>query len=190
MKSTIAAALTRSSAVKSQMAADAALVSQIEKGAQALLRTIKASGTIFACGNGGSACDSMHLTEELIARYKKDRPGIKAMHMLDPGTMSCWTNDYNYETLFERYVKTFCGPNDTIVAFSTSGNSRNVINALQAAKSSKTFTIGMLGRDGGAMKSLCDLPIIVPAPETERIQEAHITIVHIFCEIIEASLWG
>jgi len=187
MQSTIRACLTRSAEIKSAIAGDAALTAGIERAAGTLLATIRAGGTIYSCGNGGSACDAMHFTEELVARFKRERPGIRAVHFHDPGTLTCWSNDYSFETVFERQVKTFCGPHDTLVGFSTSGNSGNVVAAVQAARALGTRTIGMLGRQGGRLAPLCDIPLIVPAEETERIQEAHITFVHILCELIETA---
>lgn len=187
MQDTIRSCLNRSAQVKGAIAADANLTGALERAATALLRTIRAGGTIYSCGNGGSACDAMHFTEELVARYKRERPGIRAVHFHDPGTLTCWSNDYAFETVFERQVKTFCGPNDTLVGFSTSGNSGNVIAAVAAAKGLGTTTIGMLGKKGGKLAPLCEIPLIVPADETERIQEAHITFVHILCELIETA---
>lgn len=185
MQSRIREVIERSAQVKSQMAADSKLIQLIEKAAIQLQKTIAAGGTIYSCGNGGSACDAMHFTEELIARFKRDRPGIKAMHMLDSSTMTCWSNDYSYETLFERYVLTFCGPADTVLAISTSGNSANILKALDACKRKGAFSIGLGGKDGGLLKEKSDLALIVPATETERIQEGHILIIHALCELID-----
>jgi len=190
MSDTIAKLFRDSSELKAKIAADQALLGQIERGAYQLINTIRDGGTIYSCGNGGSACDAMHFTEELIARFKAERPGIKAMHMMDPSTMTCWSNDYQFESVFERYVKTFCGPKDVLVGFSTSGNSPNILRAMAASKATKTFSIGLGGKDGGKMKESCDLAIVVPSTATERIQEAHITIVHIWCELIERALCG
>ncbi len=185
MQQTIATLLSESSALKARIAGDSALLATIERAAHQLIKTIKAGGTIYSCGNGGSTCDAMHFTEELVARYKRERPGIKAMHLHDPSTLTCWSNDYAFETAFARQVETFCGPSDTVVGFSTSGNSANIIAAVEAAKKRGAATIGMLGKDGGKLARLCDISLIVPSNATERIQETHITFVHIFCELIE-----
>lgn len=184
----IQAAFQASAQVKSQMAKDPAFLALVEQAAARLIKTVKDGGTIYTCGNGGSACDAMHFAEELVARYKLERPGIKAMHMADPGILTCWSNDYEFDTVFERYVQTFCGPKDTLVAISTSGNSQNILNAIQAARSRGTFTLGLGGKSGGCMKDACDLAIIAPANETERIQEAHITLIHVLCQLIEESV--
>ena len=188
MTETLKAIFNRSAEVKSKIANDAQLLRSVDMAAKKMLEVIRSGGTIYSCGNGGSTCDSMHLTEELIARFKRDRPGIKAMHFHDPGAITCWSNDYGYDTLFERYVKTFCGVNDCLVAISTSGNSPNILKAIHAARACGTFTIGLGGKDGGQMKDLCDIALIAPATETERIQECHITIIHAWCELIETAL--
>lgn len=187
MQQTIAALLQESAALKSKIAADKVLLAALERAALQIKKTIAAGGVIYSCGNGGSTCDAMHFTEELVARYKRERPGIKAMHLHDPSTLTCWSNDYSFETVFERQVKTFCGPNDTLVGFSTSGNSKNIIAAVKAARETGASSIGMLGKDGGMLGSLCDVSLVVPSTATERIQEAHITFVHIFCELIETA---
>ena len=189
MNSTITDILTRSGSLKSTIAKDSSLVQAISAGAKQLIQTVQNGGTIYTCGNGGSACDAMHFVEELVTRYKRERPGIRAMHFFDPGSVTCWSNDYSFEGVFERYVRTFCGEKDTLVGFTTSGKSPNLLNAVKAAKEKKTFSIGLLGKGGGPMAPLCDLKIIVPSEETERIQEVHITIVHIWCELLEMELF-
>jgi D-sedoheptulose 7-phosphate isomerase len=177
--------LNRSAAIKQTIASDPNLCAEIVKAATILQDTVKRGGTIYACGNGGSTCDATHLVEELVARFKRERPGIKAMHLMDAAVLTCWSNDYEYESAFERQVKTFCGPKDALVAISTSGNSKNIIRAVRAAKAQSTAVIGFTGKDGGELRSLCDVALVVPASETERIQEVHITFVHILCEALE-----
>ena len=109
MSSRVGALLQESIAIKSAILADAPLLKQIDKAGEILKKCAAQSGTIYACGNGGSACDAMHLTEELVARYKRDRPGIRAMHFMDPGTITCWSNDVEYHAVFERYAHSNCG---------------------------------------------------------------------------------
>jgi phosphoheptose isomerase len=185
MKETIVAALRESAAVKTAIAGDERLLAQIEEAALELSRTVHRGGTVYLCGNGGSACDAMHFCEELVARFKRERPGFKAMHFMDPGTLTCWANDYSYDAVFQRCAETFCGPLDMLIVFSTSGNSKNVLKAVEAAKQRKCFVLGITGRDGGALRSAANLAIVAPASPTERIQEAHITLVHILCELLE-----
>lgn len=161
--------------------------SEIEQCAERLKHVLEKGGTIYTMGNGGSACEAMHLTEELVARYKKERPGFKSVHFHDAGTLTCWANDYDYQTAFARQVETFVSANDALIAFSTSGNSANIVNALESAKKTKALCIGFLGKDGGKAKDLCDLSLIVPHAETARIQEAHLLFLHCICEHLEAS---
>jgi D-sedoheptulose 7-phosphate isomerase len=157
----------------------------IQSAAQEIFSRLKNGGVVYTCGNGGSACDALHFTEELVARFKRERPGYKSMFFGDVGSLTCWSNDYEYETAFARYAETFCGKNDVLIAISTSGNSTNVLQAAKIAQEKGTYVVGLLGRDGGKIASLCDNAIIIPSQETERIQELHITIIHILCELIE-----
>jgi D-sedoheptulose 7-phosphate isomerase len=176
-----------SATLKSELAGNGDFLSCIEQGGAALARTVKAGGTVYACGNGGSTCDAMHLTEELVARYKRNRAGIKAMHFMDPSVLTCWGNDFSFESAFERYAQTFCSANDTLVAISTSGNSSNVLAAVRAAKAKNTTVLGLTGKDGGELAKLADVALVVPSAATERIQEVHITIIHAWCEILETT---
>lgn len=161
----------------------------IEAIANKLVEVARSGGTIFACGNGGSACDAMHLAEELVARYKRERPGIRAQHLCDAGVLTCWSNDYSYQDVFRRQVETFMTPRDALVCFSTSGNSENVLRALTAAKGRGAVRIGLLGKGGGKALELCDQAIVVPSDVTAHVQEAHIVVLHILCEILENKLF-
>lgn len=144
---------------------------------------------LYACGNGGSACDAMHLVEELVARYKRERPGLPAHHLLDAPTLTCWSNDYDFASAFRRQVEAMVRPGDVLVAISTSGSSANVVAAVEAANERGAVTLGLLGRDGGPLAALCADALVVPARETERIQEAHITLIHLLCELVERELF-
>jgi D-sedoheptulose 7-phosphate isomerase len=179
--------LLDSAALKTTLANRADFIDAISKAAEALHRTVQQGGTIFACGNGGSTCDAMHLCEELVARYKRNRPGIKALHFMDPSVLTCWANDFSFEDAFRRYAETFCSDKDILIAISTSGHSKNVLHAVHAAKTKGTKVVGLIGKDGGALAPLCDVALTVPASATERIQEAHITIIHIWCELLETT---
>lgn len=189
MESKIQELLSTSASIKNKLASDQSFMNEVAVAARRMIATVQAGGTIYSCGNGGSTADAIHLTEELVARYKRERPGIKAMHLMDAAVLTCWTNDYKFESVFARQVETFCGPADCLIGISTSGNSKNIIEAVKAAKQKGTYTIGLLGKDGGALKSLCDSALVVPSQETERIQEAHITVIHIFCELLEVELF-
>lgn len=188
MDTTIASLLSDSAALKASLANDPAFISNIRESAKRLAECAQTGGTIFACGNGGSACDAMHLCEELVARYKRNRPGIKAMHLMDPGVLTCWGNDISFEDTFARYAETFCTPKDLLVAISTSGNSKNVLAAIKAAKAKGTFVVGLAGKDGGELARVADMALVVPSNATERVQEVHITCIHIWCELLETTL--
>jgi D-sedoheptulose 7-phosphate isomerase len=154
-----------------------------------LVECVQAGNRIYSCGNGGSACDSMHLTEELVARYLRERPGIAAHHLQDAGTITCWSNDYEYETAFKRQVETLVRDGDFFFAFSTSGNSKNVCLALEAAKKQNAGTVLLSGGTGGAARSHADFSIIIDSSTTSHVQEAHITLVHIICDLLEQKLF-
>lgn len=188
MNQEISAILNDSASLKSSLSQNAAFVANVSAAAKQLAECAKGGGTIYACGNGGSACDAMHLCEELVARYKRNRPGIKAIHFSDPGVLTCWGNDISFDEAFARYAETFCTSKDVLVAISTSGNSKNVLNAVTAAKAKGSFVIGLTGKDGGKLAELCDTAIVVPSSATERIQEVHITCIHIWCEMMETKL--
>ncbi len=158
--------------------------------AQYLAAAFRAGNRLYACGNGGSACDAMHLVEELVARYKRERPGLPAHHLLDGPTITCWSNDYDFESVFERQVETLIRPGDVLLALSTSGNSPNVLRAVEAANRRGGLTVGLTGRGGGELRELCTECLMVPSDATERIQEAHITVIHLLCELVERMLFG
>ena len=185
MDKEISQLLSDSANLKAALSKDEKFVEGISRSCAILNDTIRQSGTIYACGNGGSTCDAMHLVEELVARYKRERPGIKAHHFMDPSVLTCWSNDYSYEDAFRRYAETFCGVNDVLVAISTSGNSKNILQAVTAAKSKGTKVIGLAGKDGGELSKVSDVALVVPGSFTERIQEVHITIIHIWMELLE-----
>lgn len=163
---------------------------RIHRIADRVADAFRAGNRLYACGNGGSACDAMHLVEELVARYKRDRPGLPAHHLLDASTLTCWANDYEFVTVFRRQVETMVRPGDVLIAISTSGDSPNVVAAVEAANERGALTIGLAGKDGGKLGELCAESIIVPSGATERIQEGHITVIHILCELLEQTLFG
>jgi D-sedoheptulose 7-phosphate isomerase len=166
------------------------LAPEIVRVATRLAEAFRSGHHLYACGNGGSACDAIHLVEELVARYKLHRPGLPAHHLLDSATITCWSNDYDFESVFQRQVEAMVREGDVLVALSTSGNSPNILNALQAANERGAFTLGLTGRDGGRMRELCSALIAAPSDATERIQEGHIAIIHILCELVERMLFG
>lgn len=156
---------------------------------QEIVSCFRAAGRLLTCGNGGSMCDAMHFAEELSGRYRKDRPALPAMAISDPSHLTCVANDFGFDQVFARGVEAWGRAGDILLAFSTSGNSPNVIVAAERARSQQMKVIGLVGRDGGKLLPLCDLSIVVPAQTSDRIQEMHIKIVHIVIELVERELF-
>jgi D-sedoheptulose 7-phosphate isomerase len=165
------------------------LKAQIQSIAQTLIQALKDHKTIFWCGNGGSASDSQHLAGELIGRFVGDRKPLKSIALnADSAVMTCIVNDYGYEHIFSRQVEGLGSKGDVLIGITTSGNSQNVLNAYQTANEIGMKTIGFLGKGGGKAASLVQQSIIVPSNTTARIQEMHILIGHILCDLIEEGL--
>ena len=183
----IVEALEESARVKRALVEQAPLIHRL---AVRIADSFRAGGRLYACGNGGSACDAMHLVEELVARYKRERPGLPAHHLMDAATLTCWSNDYEYATAFRRQVETMVRAGDVLVAISTSGSSPNIVAAVEPARSRGALTIGLSGKDGGKLRELCEEILVVPSDATERIQEGHITVIHLLCDLVERMLFG
>ena len=161
----------------------------IEKAGQILVASLKNDHKIISCGNGGSMCDSMHFAEELTGRYRDNRKAIPAISISDPSHLSCVSNDYGYEFVFSRFVEAFGQPGDVLVGISTSGNSKNVLNAIEAAKAKGMKVIGLTGKDGGAMANLCDVEVRAPESKyADRAQEIHIKVIHSLIDYVETYL--
>jgi D-sedoheptulose 7-phosphate isomerase len=155
-----------------------------------LASTFELGGRVFSCGNGGSMCDAMHFAEELSGRYRLDRRGLPATAVSDPGHLSCVSNDYGYEHVFSRYVEAHARAGDCLLAISTSGTSKNVIAAAQAAKKLGVRVIGLTGRPGSLIGQLADLEICTPGGMfADRVQELHIKVIHILIELVERRLF-
>ncbi len=161
----------------------------IDQAIQTFVASFKNKGRVFSCGNGGSMCDSLHFAEELTGRYRKDRAPLPATGISEAGHITCIANDFGFDHIFSRFVEAWGQNGDTLLAISTSGNSANVIKAVEVAKSKGMKVVGLLGKDGGKLKSMVDVPIIVDCPITDRIQEIHIKCIHIFIEGIERALF-
>jgi len=154
--------------------------------------SIQNEGTLFFAGNGGSAAESQHMSAEYIATldHNKFRPGIKSIALtVDTSFMTAWTNDFGYEEIFKRQLETLCTKGDVFFAYSTSGNSLNILKALESAKEKEVITIGFSGNDGGKMKNICDICFVVPHMNTALIQEVHSILGHEICSSVEKSLF-
>ncbi len=158
----------------------------IESFAKNCSQALKKGRKILFMGNGGSAADSQHLAAELVGRFQKERRGLPAIALTtDTSILTAVGNDYGYERIFSRQIEALVQAGDVVVGLTTSGNSKNVVEAIVEAKKLGAITIGMTGQGGGKLKELCDLCICVPSAVTARIQEAHILIGHILCEILD-----
>ena len=167
----------------------AGLAESTERVAAAIVQALLDGNKLLLCGNGGSAADSQHLAAEFTGRFVKDRKPLAALALsTDSSALTCIDNDYSFDEVFSRQVLGLGRPGDCLLAISTSGNSRNVIRAAEAARSIGIRTIGLLGRDGGLLRGICDLAIVVPSTTTARIQEAHIFIGHTLCAMVESRL--
>lgn len=148
---------------------------------------IQRGGKVLLCGNGGSAADSQHIAAEIVGRFKKERKGLPSIALTtDTSILTSVGNDYGYDYIFARQVEALCRPEDILIGLTTSGNSANVVRAIEAANEIGATTIGLTGGSGGKMNDLCKHNIVVPSSVTARIQEAHIFIGHCLCEILES----
>jgi len=164
------------------------LAGRIAELAQRMRAALAAGGKIVWMGNGGSAADSQHLAAEMVGRFRRERPGLASIALTtDTSILTSVGNDYGFEQVFARQVEALCAPPDILVGISTSGNSRNVIAAIEAGRARGLFTAGLLGGGGGRLGELCEFSLIVPAHDTARIQEAHILIGHLLCELVETG---
>jgi len=163
----------------------------IATAGERLVEVVQAGGKIMFCGNGGSAADSQHLAAELVGHLRLDRRPLPALALTtDSSALTAIGNDYEFKDIFMRQVQALGRSGDALIGISTSGNSKNVLDAMEAAKKMNIATIGLLGRGGGKIAPICDHAIIVPGDDTQRAQECHILIGHIWMEMIERSVMG
>lgn len=187
LKKTITAQLKDSARVLTATAKQTPL---IDKAAQDLLRTFRNGGKLLSFGNGGSSCDAQNFADELTGRYRRNRPPLPAMALTtNQGDLTSIANDFGFEFVFERPLRAHGRAGDVAIAISTSGNSKNVLRAAAAAREMGITVIGLAGRTGGKLKALCDHCICIPSDSTARIQEAHITVIQIWCGILEDELF-
>lgn len=164
-------------------------VTEILNIAEAMIDSLKKNGKVIIFGNGGSASDSQHIAAELVGRFKKDRPALPAIALtVNTSILTSLANDYGYEIVFSRQIEALAQKNDIIIGISTSGKAKNVACGIKQAKKMGLKTIALTGGDGGDIAKLADISLLVPSSVTARIQEAHITIGHIVCELIEQAL--
>ncbi|HVI46667.1 MAG TPA: D-sedoheptulose 7-phosphate isomerase [Chitinophaga sp.] len=191
IKDKIASTIRESIAVKEAICQDEILLSTIQQVAETITRSLRTDNKILFCGNGGSAADAQHLAAEFSGRFYKDREPLyaEALHC-NTSYMTAVGNDYGYDQVYSRIIRGIGRSGDVLVAISTSGNSGNILEAMKVAKEKGMLIIAMTGATGGKMKETCHFLINVPSTDTPRIQEAHITVGHIICEIVENNLFS
>lgn len=179
--------------IQTKIAAAEELPVPIEKAANMMVQALIRGNKILSCGNGGSAGDAQHFSSELLNRYERDRPSLPAMALTtDSSTITSIANDYSYDEIFSKQIKALGQPGDILLAISTSGNSRNVINAMEAALARDMTIVALTGKDGGEMAGFLsenDVEIRVPSSRTARIQEVHLLVIHNLCESIDNALF-
>ncbi|KAB1522241.1 D-sedoheptulose 7-phosphate isomerase [Photobacterium damselae] len=185
----IRAELTEAAEVLNRFLSDDKNLADIEAAAKLLAESFKQGGKVLSCGNGGSHCDAMHFAEELTGRYRDNRPGYAGIAISDPSHLSCVSNDFGYEYVFSRYLEAVGREGDVLFGLSTSGNSGNILKAIEAARTKDMKVIALTGKDGGQMAGLADVEIRVPHfGYADRIQEVHIKIIHILIMLVEKEM--
>ena len=175
--------------VKEKIVSSEEFCNSIAKVAEIIAESLSKGGKVLICGNGGSASDALHFCGEIVGRFQKERKAAPAISLnADVATMTAVGNDYGYDAVFERSVQAFMKPEDVFIGISTSGNSENVFRAANAAKEIDGKTIAFLGKNGGKIKEIVDIPLVVPCDNTARIQESHICIIHTICDLVERTL--
>ncbi len=188
MREVIKNRISESIPVKQKLANNEHTLSLIDKAAREIITALRNGHKVLLCGNGGSASDASHIAGELVGRFQKERQPLPAIALnQDITSMTAIANDYSFDYVYEREVSGLLNNGDVIIGISTSGNSENVYRALAKAKELGGMTIGLLGRDGGKISDICDISIVVSSDVTARVQEAHIMIGHIICELVESN---
>lgn len=189
--STISEIIQASVNVKQQILADEALQNRIQDAVNIIAKAFNAGNKVLFCGNGGSAADAQHLAAEFSGRFYKDRKALpsEALHC-NTSYLTAVANDYSYDSIYSRIIDGTGNKGDVLVGLSTSGNSGNILKAFEVAKVKEVITIGLTGTSGGKMKDVSDILLNVPSKDTPRIQESHIMIGHIICQLVEAQIFG
>lgn len=190
MNTRVKEVIRQSITVKQAVLADERLLATVELATQVCVETFRSDGKVLWCGNGGSAADAQHLAAELSGRFYFDRDPLfsEALHV-NGSYVTAVANDYSYDEIYARMVRAAGRKGDVLIGMSTSGNSGNIIKALEAARTLGVRTIGMTGETGGKMRDLCDFLINIPSQDTPRIQECHMLLGHLMCELIEAAMF-
>lgn len=191
MQSKISQIIAESIAVKQRWMADDTMIERLRTVAELSIACYRRDGKLLFCGNGGSAADAQHLAAELSGRFYKDRAPLfaEALHV-NTSYLTAVANDYSYDEVYARMVRAMGRPGDVLMAFSTSGNSGNILRAIEAAREREMLVVGFTGEGGGKMREACDVLLNVPSTVTPRIQESHMLMGHILCELIEEGLFG
>jgi D-sedoheptulose 7-phosphate isomerase len=168
---------------------DDKLFATVTEVSELIARQLEAGNKILTAGNGGSSCDAMHFAEELTGRYRNNRKALPAIALTDPSYLTCVANDFGFDNVFSRGVEAFGKTGDVFIGISTSGNSENIIRAIEKADELGMFTIAFLGKDGGKLKGVANYEFVVPGITSDRIQEIHMTILHIIIEGMERILF-
>ncbi|MDD2906433.1 MAG: D-sedoheptulose 7-phosphate isomerase [Sulfurimonas sp.] len=191
MKNYIKDQIKKSYETKQEIYNNDALIDTIVEVAQACVKLYRGSNKTILAGNGGSAADAQHIAAELVGRYGFDRPSIPSLALTtDTSNLTAIGNDYGYDKVFSRQLEGMGQKGDIFIGISTSGNSANIINAFESAKAKGIMTVALVGKDGGIMAKMADIAIVVPSNSTPRIQESHILIGHILCDIIEKEIFA
>lgn len=188
MREAVIRELEESARIKKLVAKE--LTEEIVDASQWVIECFKAGGKVLLFGNGGSAADAQHIATELVCRFQKERKALPALALsTNSSLVTAQTNDFGFETVFSRQIEAWAKKGDIAIAISTSGNSPNILEGVKKAKELGMRTIGFIGKGGGELKNLVDLPLIVPSDDVPRIQEVHITIGHVICHLIEKELF-
>ncbi|MBX3110055.1 MAG: SIS domain-containing protein [Fimbriimonadaceae bacterium] len=191
MRSMVLEELMQAQAALANLITDEAALSKIEQGIGIVADCLRSGGRVWSAGNGGSMCDAMHFAEELSGRYRHDRPALAAIAFSDPGYLTCVGNDYGFEHVYSRAVQAHCKPGDVLVLFSTSGSSKNILAAAEAAKAAGVTVLGLTGKADSPLAARCDLCLATPGGQyADRVQELHIKVVHILIAGVERLLFN
>jgi len=187
----VRASIKAASEAAASLLKDESALAQVAKAGALLVESLKGGGRVYSCGNGGSMCDAMHFAEELSGKFRSERPPLAALAISDPAHLTCTGNDFGFDQVFARFVTAHGRPGDVLLAISTSGTSRNILAAVDAAKVAGVKVITLTGRPGSPVGSRADIDICTPVgtPWSDRIQELHIKVIHTLIELCELGLF-